>query len=204
MSESDTTAGAGGRVLLFTGHMIDAPDRPPEKARFPPEKEPVAREAIRQAVSHELKLSPGGARGLTDASSGGGILFHEVCAELNVPTTLYLPLPRDEFVEKSVRPAGPEWERRFDRLYETLPRREMTEATLPAWLREREDYNVWQRSNLWMLSEALEQGGDKVTLIALWDGGAGDGPGGTEDMVKRARERGARTVILDTKTLFGL
>jgi hypothetical protein len=41
-------------------------------------------------------------------------------------------------------------------------------------------------------------------LIALWDGATGDGLGGTEDMVNRANERGANTIILDSKTIFGL
>ena len=36
-----------------------------------------------------------------------------------------------------------------------------------------------------------------MTLIALWDGKSGDGPGGTADMLQVARSRGARTVVLD-------
>ena len=55
-----------------------------------------------------------------------------------------------------------------------------------------------------MLHNALALGRDKVTLIALWDGKTGDGPGGTEHMVEKAKARGAKTVILDTKALFKL
>ena len=55
-----------------------------------------------------------------------------------------------------------------------------------------------------MLHNALAIGRDKVTLIALWDGKTGDGPGGTEHMVEKARARGAKVAILDTKPLFGL
>jgi hypothetical protein len=65
-------------------------------------------------------------------------------------------------------------------------------------------YGIWQRNNMWMLHNALALGRDKVTLIALWDGQKGDGPGGTEHMVATARGRGAKVVILDTKRLFGL
>jgi len=43
-----------------------------------------------------------------------------------------------------------------------------------------------------------------MTLIALWNGTSGDGPGGTSDMIRQARERGAETRVLDTKILFGL
>jgi hypothetical protein len=63
---------------------------------------------------------------------------------------------------------------------------------------------VWGRSNLWMLHNALWRGGTNTTLIALWDGQAGDSPGGTKHMVDAAAGRGAQTVILDTKELFGL
>ena len=46
-------------------------------------------------------------------ASGGDILFHEVCAELSVPTTLWLALPPDRYVMESVAPAGPDWVPRF-------------------------------------------------------------------------------------------
>jgi hypothetical protein len=35
----------------------------------------------------------------------------------------------------------------------------------------------------------------------LWDGNAGDGGGGTEHMIKVAREHGAKTKIIDIKKL---
>ena len=77
---------------------------------------------------------------------------------------------------------------------------------LPAWLRSKPDYNIWQRNNLWMLHNALTAGGDDcVTLIALWDREpTGDGPGGTSDLVQKATRRGAKTVVIDTKKEFGL
>jgi hypothetical protein len=55
--------------------------------------------------------------------------------------------------------------------------------------------------NLWMLREAFALGCN-VTLITPWNGEGSDGPGGTADLVERACARGARTVILNTKTLL--
>ena len=55
-----------------------------------------------------------------------------------------------------------------------------------------------------MLHNAIAVGGEDTTLIALWDGEGGDGPGGTQDMVETAKKRGARTIVLDTRKLFGL
>ncbi|MGZ4866121.1 MAG: hypothetical protein ACXV7C_02790, partial [Candidatus Angelobacter sp.] len=62
---------------------------------------------------------------------------------------------------------------------------------------------VWERSNLWMLHNALWYGAENVTLIALWDGQGEDGPGGTKHMVETADTSGAQTIIIDTKELFG-
>jgi hypothetical protein len=53
-----------------------------------------------------------------------------------------------------------------------------------------------------MLQNALVHGGAHATVIALWDGAAGDGPGGTQHMVETARQRGARTLVLDTRAIF--
>ena len=53
-----------------------------------------------------------------------------------------------------------------------------------------------------MLHNALDISKDNLTVIALWNGEVGDGPGGTEDMVKRARARGATFNHLDTRKLI--
>jgi hypothetical protein len=52
-----------------------------------------------------------------------------------------------------------------------------------------------------MLEEALAGGGGNLTLIALWDGKGGDGPGGTEHMVSVAEEQGANTQVINPKNL---
>jgi hypothetical protein len=190
------------RILLFTGHMIDAAGR--QRPRFPPDKEAVARAAIRSAIERELGRPGGVAGGIAGGASGGDILFHELCAELGIPTRLFLALPRGQFIEESVRPAGGNWRERFDRLIERLPTRVLAEEQeLPSWLAERPEYNIWQRSNLWMLHNALAEAREDVSLIALWNGEQGDGPGGTGDLVARARQRHAEVTVLDTKALFG-
>ena len=124
---------------------------------------------------------------------------------MGIPTKLYLALPPDQFIKASVRSAGPQWIERFWRLRERLPERVLAESEeLPRWLQENQNYSIWQRDNLWMLYNALAAGGDNVTLIALWNGEAGDGPGGTADLVEKAGERGAKPIILKTKDLFGV
>jgi hypothetical protein len=70
-----------------------------------------------------------------------------------------------------------------------LRAREILSATanLPGWLRAQSDYSIWQRNNRWILRSALSRTDSDVTLIVLWDGKGGDGPGGTADIVALAQ-----------------
>ncbi|HST22622.1 MAG TPA: tetratricopeptide repeat-containing protein [Blastocatellia bacterium] len=192
-------------VLLFAGHRIDSLTR--KEPRFPGSEENIskAKLAIKEAIKKEVEHVNGEIIGIAGGASGGDILFHEVCAELNISTTLYLVMPRDEYVKTSVQEAGHKWMDRFNSLYNRLPRRELSEAEdLPRWLQSRPKYTIWNRNNLWTLYNAMALGSQYVTLMVLWDGKSGDGPGGTQDMVTRAEGRGAKTIILNTKEIFDL
>jgi hypothetical protein len=190
-------------VLLFTGHRIDDSDR--REPRFPANRVGVARQAIHDAVKRELSRDSRAAVAISGGASGGDLLFLDVCEELGIERHLHLIVPREQYVEASVAPAGPQWLERFDhQMAGARPRVYQQSDGLPAWLQDRKDYGVWQRSNAWMLYNALALGENNTTLIALWDGKAGDGPGGTQHMVDVARGRGARTIVLDTNELFGL
>ncbi|MEO8631315.1 MAG: tetratricopeptide repeat-containing protein, partial [Betaproteobacteria bacterium] len=199
---SQSTADATpGRILVFTGHRIDEDGR--AVPRFPKAAESAARDAIRAAIQNELAANGGVALGLAGGANGGDILFHEVCFELGVPTRLYLALPPEQFIPVSVAPAGPDWIDRFNRLLDREPPRVLQDSeTMPSWLSHKSKYNVWQRNNLWVLFNALTCGARRCTAIALWDGASADSAGGTEDLVCQARSRGAKTVTLDTRSLF--
>src|SRR5215213_2159689 len=195
-------AAAPQRVLLFTGHMIDTPGR--AEPRFPPEKVDVAKQKIAEAVEAEKQVAGGIAYGIAGCASGGDILFHQVCEAMGIPTRIFLAVPRELYIRESVAQAGPQWIEEFNRLVRTRPVRVLCDSQdLPRWLQDKPDYNVWQRNNLWNLHNALAAaGGENVTLIALWNGATGDGAGGTADMVQKAQERGAKTIVLDTKKIF--
>lgn len=191
------------RVLVFSGHRIDLPDR--NVPRFPANREERAREMVRNAVAEERALAGDGpVEGIAGGASGGDILFHEVCAELDIPTTLLLAMPEQDFAARSVVDAGAEWMERFRHLCDRVPPRVLSVSEeLPEWLAGRADYSIWQRSNLWILHTALSREGADVTLIVLWDGKGGDGPGGTEDMVEIAQRRGVKVVHLDAREMAG-
>jgi hypothetical protein len=177
--------------ILFTGHMIDAKDR--QQPRFPAYKEEAVRKQIvdlllqQKEKFHSLK-------GIASGACGSDILFHEACKELNIPTEIYLAYSKEEFKKKSVSFAGDKWDERFDKLASTLPVHVLTEN-------KHTNMNVYEQTNEWMLQDALKSGGNNMTLIAVWNGGGGDGKGGTEHMVKIAREKKAEVKIIDVKKL---
>ncbi|MGK7911291.1 MAG: tetratricopeptide repeat-containing protein [Synechococcus sp.] len=204
-------------VVLFTGHRVDTTDRP--SPRFPNRCAPQARELIRDRVlaikqTVENRDRPRKLLGIAGAASGGDILFHEVCREEGIPTEILLACPQTDYIRASVIADEGNWVERFKGLVET-PQSVVrylnqdqnfsalsAEQRLPSWLRAKENYSFWERSNLWILYSALQRSQDDITLIALWNGQSGDGPGGTEDMVRRAKERGARFVRIDSNQLL--
>jgi hypothetical protein len=53
-----------------------------------------------------------------------------------------------------------------------------------------------------MLYSALSQGLRRASFITLWNGDAGDGPGGTQNMVEHVRKlTGRQPIIIDPATL---
>jgi Tetratricopeptide Repeats-Sensor len=194
------------RVVLFTGHMIDAPARSADKARFPAteQAEATARRLIENAVRDEVPSGSGNTLGIAGGASGGDILFHEVCMALNVPTHLYLALPANKFQVSSVQRGGPRWVERYQRLCERLdPRVLQPSETLPRWLADVPGYDVWQRNNLWMMFNAIATGARRLTLIALYNPEQDpDGPGGTASQIAQARSWGFKSVELDARELL--
>jgi hypothetical protein len=192
------------RVILFAGHMIDPPGMDPP--RFPDSLREVAREAILNKVRQEVERTQGAVIAIASAASGGDLLFHEVCDQLQVEHRLYLPLPPDRFRNESVSPAGRFWEGRFDDLVKKCPSVPvLAQSTdLPLWLSVKKDYTTWQRANLWLIHEALAFNAKNFSLIALWDGVKTEGLGGTYHMRAVAREYGAALVTVYTTDLCNL
>lgn len=77
-------------------------------------------------------------------------------------------------------------------------------ADMPPWAESIADYGVFQRGNIWIMEDALLRPNADVTLLALWNGKAGDGPGGTQDMVALAGTHSAKICTKNTDELFGL
>lgn len=186
------------QVLLFSGHMVDAPGR--ATPRFPADKVPLAAQAIAAAL--EALGAGAGDLALTQGAAGGDLLFAEACAARGVRVQLLQPLPEPEFIAASIlRSEGGEgWRQRY---YDLKPRLGSPPRCLPDELGPPpQGVDVWERGNLWLLYTALACGFDKLRCLLLWDGGGGDGPGGTRHMKEAVEQRTGRVTWLDTRVLF--
>jgi hypothetical protein len=183
------------KVSLFSGHMIDAPDR--AKPRFPADKEPIAARAIAAALA-DLDVGP---RDLSicGGACGGDLLFAEAALARSAGLELYIPFDEATFLEKSVDFAGGGWRARFfaakaRAALHVLP---LEKGPTPA------EEDPYERNNIWMLEAASRFGPDKVELICLWNGERGDGPGGAQHMMEEVEKAGGRAHWLDTRKLWG-
>ena len=181
------------RVLLFSGHMIDAPGR--RKPRFPPAREPRVADAIRA----KLEALDAGATHLaiSSAACGGDILFGEAACERGVPRRIYLPFEEQIFLRKSVEFADNDWPARYRRLVERAALFIAPRVLGPLL----EGADPYERTNLWMLEQAQLVAGDNLTFICVWDGEAGDGPGGSEHMMAAVRRTGGSVHWIDIRTV---
>ena len=183
------------KVALFSGHMIDAPDR--AKPRFPADKEPIAARAVAAALAN-LDIGPGDLA-ICGGACGGDLLFAEAALARRARLELYIPFDEATFLEKSVDFAGCDWRARFfaakaGAALHVLP---LEKGPTPA------EEDPYERNNIWMLEAASRFGPDKVELICLWNGERGDGPGGAQHMMEEVEKAGGRAHWLDTRKLWG-
>jgi tetratricopeptide (TPR) repeat protein len=185
------------QVLLFSGHMIDAPDR--KTPRFPAAKEDIAAQAIGAALN-ELGANADDLA-LSQSAAGGDLLFIEGCQKRGVRSRVLLPFEEPEFIERSIMPSagGEKWRGRF---YDMKAKLKEPIRIMPEELGELpKGIDPFERCNLWLLYSALACGIDKVRFITLWNGGGEDGPGGTSHMYNEVKDRTGRVTWLDTRRL---
>jgi hypothetical protein len=182
-------------VFLFSGHMIDAPDR--KTPRFPAQKEGAAAAAIGSTLN---KLEAGPADiSLSSGACGGDLLFAESCLKRSVHLEIRIPFDEPTFLKNSVTFAGGTWRERYD----VVKQNPLTTLfVMPEELGPTpENAAPYERSNLWQLNTALSMGPEKVRFICLWDGKGGDGPGGTKHMHDEVLKRAGKVFVIDTKML---
>ena len=183
-------------VFLFSGHMIDAPDR--KRPRFPPDKAPIAAAAI-AAKLDELGADRGD-RGVCGAACGGDLLFAEAALRRGLALDIHLPLREPEFLRSSVDFADADWRARYfavtrDPAVSVVAAPDALGPLAP-------NADPYERTNLWMLEAATRWGSERVHFICLWNGEGGDGPGGTRHMWDQVVKRSGAAHWLDTTKLW--
>jgi hypothetical protein len=182
-------------VLLFSGHMIDAPGR--KEPRFPADKELVARDAIADILS-QIGAGPGDLA-ICGGACGGDLIFAEACLSRGMRLELYIPFDQPTFLANSIDFADANWHDRFQAAKSKATAHVMPEELGPLPAGE----NPYERNNLWMLESAARFGAEKLTFICLWNGQGGDGPGGAQHFMAEASRKTKRIYWLDTRKLWG-
>jgi hypothetical protein len=184
------------QVLLFSGHRVDEPGR--AVPRFPADKVDVAAQRIAEALD-QLGAGPEDLA-LTQGACGGDLLFTEACQERGVKVHWLQPFEEAEFIQASVIRGGEAWRQFY---LEARARLAAPIRSAPAELGQHpEGSDPYERCNLWLLNTALSLGPEKVRFICLWNGGGGDGPGGTAHMVDEVKRRAGQVIWLDTRVIF--
>ncbi len=179
-------------VVVFSGHMIDDPDR--STPRFPPDLEEPVRQAIRERLE---QLKPG--FGYASAASGSEILFLETMLDIGAEVHIVLPYNHDQFFEDSVaiRPEG-NWEARYDRVLA-----EATEVFTASELRIGDGEISYEYANLVLYGLAATRArrlGTEMIPLAVWDGQEGCARG-TADNVLRWQNAGLAVDVIHLSQL---
>jgi class 3 adenylate cyclase/tetratricopeptide (TPR) repeat protein len=163
------------KLVVFSGHMIDAPDR--RTPRFPPAKEGE----VRELLDKQLAAMNAGI-GFASAASGSDILFLEAMLARDGTVHLVLPWPAEEFVKTSVDIAGDgRWVGRFHKVLERAASiRILGELYMPGSATGFEYCNLAMNGLARVFARSLDL---EITPLAVWDGYAG-APGGTGSFVR--------------------
>lgn len=183
-----------GLALIFTGHMVDLPDR--LVPRFPPKLESVTADVIRLRVGALSEAHSGSLVGISSGARGGDILFLETCHDLGLDTRLVLPEPPEAFIANSVAGVpSSDWADRFEALWRGHAEDERLVVTPPRGANPYEAANAAELE----LARAL---GSELRLLAFWDRSKGDGPGGTESFVRLVESAGGGVDVIDAAELL--
>jgi class 3 adenylate cyclase len=157
------------RVIHYLGHIISAPGG---RGRFPASEEEAARrQIVHRIAAADISFAYG------SLAAGADILFAEAVLERGASLHVVLPFAVEEFIEVSVRPAGPGWVERFRRCFDAAATRHF--ATTERYLG---DDSLFGYCSQLAMGLALLRAGHicaPAEQIALWDGNPAAGPVGT-------------------------
>jgi hypothetical protein len=196
VSSTDQADATPRHVLLFSGHMIDAPGR--KQPRFPASKESVVADALTRLLDSPDVAANSSDLAICGGACGGDLLFAEACLARRTPLEFYIPFDESKFLADSVDFAGDDWHNRYFAAKNKGALHVAPDELGPLAA----NVDPYERNNLWMLERAARFGAARMIFICLWNGEGGDGPGGTKHLMDAARRNSAPVHWLNTKTLW--
>ena len=172
-------------VAVFSGHMVDAPQRP--TPRFPAHLENSVAASINEAIDkHGVEI------GVAGAACGGDILFLEAMQRRGKETIVVLPHPAKAFrIVRVTGPGGDAWGPRFDAVIKSASE----VVTLAPHLGEDLAYQFQGAVMAGLSLQRARSVGGHLLGLALWDGQPG-GVGGTGTVIEEWAARGIEVVRL--------
>jgi class 3 adenylate cyclase len=167
-------------VAMYTGHMIDLPDRP--VPRFPASLESWVRDAAHEQVR---RLRPVASYG--SAACGVDLIYLEALRDAGVETHVVLPFSLAEFRQTSVEGVPGDWGARFDRAMAAA-----ASVSVVSEHRARGSDAPYEYANLMLTGRARLRAqalDTDVVGLAIWDGQETGGAGGAASLVRIWREQ---------------
>ena len=169
-------------IAVFSGHMIDRPDRP--NPRFPASAEDIVRLSLREIVSkRKIKIA------FASCACGGDILFLEEVLSAGGECIVVPPLPLKTTIRNSVAFAPGGWEARL----KTIRDNPKTRLLAPECDETGEnDAIVYDFANRYLLGLATLKSrelGFPLFGVCVWDGKESGLVGGTDSAVRLWREQ---------------
>jgi hypothetical protein len=189
VADKSAPQAANPRVLLYRGY-----------GRGLLSRQGAMKSWIRAKIDAEVgKSGAANLLGIAAGCCGGDILFHEICQELKIPSSMHLPFTTEQFIPQFVQCEDPQWIDRFRVLATALPVFVLQPSPeMAKWLKDRDAYTFVHRWNSWMLSVARSTAAD-VTLIALCDESQADTEG-VADLVQKAKQTGVKPIVVNPAT----
>jgi class 3 adenylate cyclase/tetratricopeptide (TPR) repeat protein len=182
------------RVVVFTGHMIDQPGR--LTPRFPNYLAPQVFEQIAEALKRlDARI------GAASAACGSDILFLEAMLQRGGEINIILPFMKEEFLKTSVTIVpGTDWGPRFESVID-----QAAQVVVASENRSSGNAMVYEYGNLLLDGMAILRAqilDTELIPLVVWDGGAGDGPGGTSSLIQHWRSHGVEPEIIDISRML--
>lgn len=182
------------KVAVFSGHMIDRPER--ALPRFPAQLETAVRDEIYKRLAKN-----GAGIGYASAACGSDILFLETVLELEGKAYVVLPYEQQQFKKDSVEIAQePRWTARFEKVIERA-----SDVLLASEQPMEESALSFEYTNLLLHGLAnirAERFETELVPMAVWDGKAGDGLGGTASVVERWQRLGYDVELINLEEIL--